>query len=159
MVKRLWLALRVFWRILSDGELTDRAQALLAPAAEGPDLRLLAVLQREGRLVDFLMEELGGYSDAQVGAAARDIHARCRKALAEYVTIQPVVDQAEESPYAVPAGFDAERIRLVGNVAGTPPFRGILKHHGWVAVKTRFPPLPGAAGPSPILAPAEVELS
>ncbi len=158
-MNRIWLALRVFWRILTAAEVAGRAEGLLRPATEGPDLRILAILQREGRLVDFLKEDLGGFSDAQIGAAARDVHARCRKVLEEYLTIAPAVDQAEESSLTVPAGFDAGRIRLVGNVAGSPPFRGVLKHHGWIVTGTRLPQTSGKDGPVPVLAPAEVELS
>lgn len=159
MLNRLWLALRVFWRILLEPGLAARAEALLEPEREGPDLRILALLQRDGRLIDFLKEDLGSYPDAQIGAAARDIHRGCRKVLEDYLTIEPVVDQAEDSPINVPSDFDPAKIRLVGEVGGSPPFRGVLKHHGWLVRSTRLPALPTAREPATVLSAAEVEIS
>jgi hypothetical protein len=160
-LSRIVTAFRVFFRSLGSKEFAERAGALLEPApAAGPDLRILAVLQRDGRLVDFLMEEIDGYSDAQVGAAVRDIHRSCRKALREHVTLEPVLSGAEESTVQVPAGFDPAAIRLVGNVAGKPPFSGVLKHHGWKVGGTKLPALPRPAqGDAVIVAPAEVEIA
>jgi hypothetical protein len=152
------LAFRAFWRILTNGEFATRAEGLFAPTPKGPDLRVLALLQRDGRLLDFLMEDIDTYSDQQVGAAVRDIHRGCRKALTEYVTLEPVLNQPEESRVTVPADFDAVAIRLSGNVQGAPPFAGQLKHHGWRVRSVQFPTLPGAAADRAVLAPAEVEV-
>ena len=117
---------------------------------------MLAILQRDGRLVDFLMEDLAAYSNAQIGAAVRDVHAGCRQALDKYATLAPVLDAAEGSTVTVDAGTDAARVKVVGNVAGAPPFRGVLRHRGWEATRLELPPLP-ATGRT-ILAPAEVEV-
>ena len=119
-------------------------------------VQLLAILQREGRLLDFLQEEIDGYSDAQIGAAVRDIHRGCKKALAEHVPLEPVLREPENSRVRVDAGFDPARIRLVGNIVGEPPFTGTLKHHGWRTAKIE---LPAAASDPTVVAPAEVELS
>ncbi|MFB3818352.1 MAG: DUF2760 domain-containing protein, partial [Candidatus Methylomirabilales bacterium] len=121
-------------------------------------LMLLAALQREGRLIDFLEQEVAGFSDEEVGAAARVVHAGCRKALQQAFEFEPAVKGAEAAPITVPAGFDAQRIRLTGNVTGRPPFRGTLKHHGWVARAIRLPAASDALDPR-IVAPAEVELA
>ena len=59
------------------------APVAAAPPAENAALRLLAALQEDGRLVDFLTEDIQGYSDEQIGAATRGIHDACRKALRE----------------------------------------------------------------------------
>ena len=115
------------------------------------------MLQREGRLIDFLQEDVAAFSDADIGAAARVVHGGCRKALAQCLTLEPVLKDAEGANVTVPAGFDAQRIRLTGNVAGQPPFRGALKHHGWVATAVRLPALSEILDPR-VLAPAEVEL-
>ncbi len=155
----IWLALRVFWRILTDSAFASRVEPLLQAEPTGPDLRLLAVLQRDGRLVDFLQEEIDAYSDAEVGAAVRDIHRGCRKALRDYLSIEPVMPGAEESNVTVPADFDASAIRLSGHVSGSPPFRGVLKHHGWRVTSVQLPALPGSQGHSAVLAPAEVEIA
>jgi hypothetical protein len=130
-----------------------------APAVDltAPALYLLSILQREGRLIDFLQEDVAGYSDEQVGAAARVVHDGCRKVVRQYLSLEPVLKDSEGASVQVPAGFDAQRIRLTGNVAGAPPFKGSLKHHGWAAREVSLPPPPAAMDPK-ILAPAEVEL-
>lgn len=120
-------------------------------------LLLLSALQREGRLIDFLQQEVTGFSDEDVGAAARVVHAGCHKVLKQYLVFEPVLKEAEGATVTVPPGFDAQRIRLTGNVAGQPPFRGSLKHHGWVATQVRLPQ-PSASLDPRIVAPAEVEL-
>jgi hypothetical protein len=121
-------------------------------------LQLLAMLQREGRLIDFLQEDVAAFPDADVGAAARIVHEGCRKLVRQYLTLEPVLPQSEGDRVQVPAGFDAGRIRLTGNVAGQPPYGGALKHHGWVTTAVKFPALSPAMDPR-VLAPAEVELS
>ena len=168
---RYFLAIRLFFRIWLDRRTAERlraaADALALPEPEKPRqvsaegergaVRLLAVLQREGRLVDFLMEDVAGYDDAQVGAAARGVHAGCRKALAEVVTLEPVEPGEEGSPVTVEAGFDASAIRLVGGVRGDPPFTGTLAHHGWRATRVALPDLPDSMD-AMVVCPAEVEV-
>ncbi len=132
------------------------------PAASGSRrgdaLTLLAVLQREARLVDFLKEPIAPYSDAQVGAAVRDVHRDAAAALDRLFGLQPVMSEEEGSPVQVSPGADAARIRLTGNVTGTPPFRGTLRHAGWEATKAQLPEWSGSVAASSVIAPAEVEL-
>ncbi len=116
-------------------------------------------MQRDGRLVDFLEEDLDAYNDAQIGAAVRDIHRGCRKSLHDYLTIEPIINAAEEQRVTVPTDFDPAAIRLVGNVNGSPPFQGVLKHHGWRVKSVHLPLLPVARDESSVLSPAEVEIS
>jgi hypothetical protein len=116
------------------------------------------MLQREGRLVDFLQEDVSSFSDSDIGAAARVVHAGCRKALAQCLALDPVMNDAEGATVSIPPGFDAQRIRLTGNVSGQPPFRGALKHHGWVITSVRLPEISDSLDPR-VLAPAEVEIS
>jgi len=120
-------------------------------------VQLLGLLQREGRLLDFLQEEIESYSDAQIGAAVRDIHRGCRRALAEHLPLEPVLAQPENATVRVDEGFDPARIRLTGNVLGEPPYTGTLKHHGWRIARVTLPVQTGATDPS-VVAPAEVEL-
>ena len=47
------------------------------PPSPLPAVQILAALQREGRLIDFLEEDLSAYEDAQIGAAVRNIHQGC----------------------------------------------------------------------------------
>lgn len=128
-----------------------------AEQVHAPGLFLLSMLQREGRLLDFVQEEVAPFSDAEVGAAARVVHEGCRKVLREYLTLQPVMTEGEGARVTVPAGFDAQRIRLTGNVTGQAPFSGTVKHPGWVATTVKLPAPPQGLDPK-VLAPAEVEL-
>ncbi|HXJ35384.1 MAG TPA: DUF2760 domain-containing protein [Candidatus Eisenbacteria bacterium] len=127
-----------------------------AEPAENAALRLLATLQEEGRLVDFFSEDIAPYTDEQIGAATRGIHASCRKALEGAVAIEPIMPGDEGATVTVPAGFDPAAIRLVGNVSGTPPFTGVLRHAGWRVKSVNLPP---RTGQDPkVVAPAEVEI-
>lgn len=126
--------------------------------ARSEAITLLATLQREARLVDFLKEPLVGYSDAQIGAVARDVHRDCAKVLDRLFAIAPVVDQEDGTEVEVPAGFDAGRYRLSGNVVGEPPFRGRLVHHGWEATRCELPAWSGSDAGARIIAPVEVEM-
>ena len=137
----------------------EQPQEAPAPAGTPADtaVHLLALLQREGRLVDFLREDIGAYDDTQVGAAVRTIHASCRKVLTEYLNIEPVLDGTEGDTVAVPEDFDPSAVRLTGNVSGVAPFRGELRHAGWEAVSVTLPEQPTGQNPQ-IIAPAEVEI-
>jgi len=131
-----------------------------APArAEAEIVSFLAMLQEKGRLVDFLMDDINPYPDAQVGAAARVVHAGCKAVLQENFRIHPVRTEAEGATVQVPAGYAADEYRLVGRVAGQPPFSGVLVHRGWKTDMVKLPQLlRGAADQLPAIAPAEVEL-
>jgi|SRR5581483_4360653 len=133
------------------------APAPPAETATDGALRLLSVLQEEGRLVDFLEEDIAPYGDEQVGAAVRGIHDTCRRALHERVTLEPIVAGGEGSDVTIDGNFDPAAIRLTGNVGGTPPFRGVLRHAGWRVTRVA---LPARRGQDPhVVAPAEVEIA
>ena len=130
-----------------------------ANLAEAEIVSFLATLQEKGRLVDFLMDDINAVNDAQIGAAARVVHAGCKSVLQEHFRIHPVRDEAERSKIEVPANYAADQYRLVGRITGQPPFSGVLVHHGW---KTDYVKLPtilyGQSDRLPAIAPAEVEL-
>lgn len=164
--------LNLAFKVLGDAALAAKVSNLLQPAetpkvpalkavpqekAHASGLFVLSVLQQDGRLIDFLQQEVSGFSDEEVGAAARVVHGGCRKAVQRLANFQPAVPGAEGTPMDVPAGFDSSRIRLTGNVAGQPPFKGTLKHHGWVATDLKFPVL-AENFDYRVIAPAEVEL-
>ena len=128
-----------------------------ASAATGA-IQLLGLFQREGRLVDFLREDISGYTDAQIGAAVRDIHRGCRKVLDERMSIAPILDEKEEAQVRLDAGFDPARIRVIGNVVGEPPFVGTLRHPGWRTARADLPELNRGADSS-VIAAAEVEIA
>ena len=130
----------------------------LSAAQRDGALALLALLQRDGRLVDFLREPLDGFADADIGAAARDVHRGCKKVLDQYFTLEPVLPGADDAKVTVPKGFDPAEIRVIGEAKGEPPFAGALRHHGWRAAKAQLPTLADGVDRA-IVAPAEVELS
>ena len=120
-------------------------------------LQLLGLLQRQARFVDFVQEDVAAYSDAEIGAAARVVHAGCRQVLHSHFTLEPVRAEAEGSRITLAPGFDASAVRVSGNVLGQPPFTGTLAHRGWQASDVRLPELTDAQA-ARILAQAEVEL-
>ena len=124
---------------------------------EATATQMLALLQRDGRLIDFLMEDITSYADAQIGAAVRTVHAGCRQALEQYVSLAPALDAQEGARVTVDRGTDAARVKVIGNVAGEPPFTGVLHHRGWVAKRIELPPL--AATGQQVIAPAEIEVA
>jgi hypothetical protein len=153
-----WDRLKLAWRILIDAEYATSLTAEPPPEkAQASGLLLLAALQRDGRFVDFLQQDVAGFSDDDIGAAARVVHGGCRKAIRQYFDFAPAADGAEGAAFTVPPGFDAQRIRLTGNVTGNAPFKGVLKHHGWVAAEVRMPVVSDSIDPR-VIAPAEVEL-
>ena len=120
-------------------------------------LYLMTLLQREGRFLDFIFEDLDGYDDAQIGAAVRSVHANCRKVINKNLVPKPVIDREEGESLTIDRGFDDGTIVLTGNVVGEPPFQGILRHKGWQAKRLDLPTLTGA-GDASILMPAQVEV-
>jgi hypothetical protein len=183
--ERIAFAFRSFFSILFQADIPDDvAQKLIKPASPPPQasatasasasrlkevqrpaqeefdrgVQMLALLQRDGRLVDFLAESITTYPDAQLGAAVRTIHEKCRQVLDRYVKLEPIVSSEEDQPVTVPAGFDPAAFKLIGDVTGAPPFRGILRHKGWRVKEVNLPALPQGAGRM-VITPAEVELS
>ncbi|RJQ87543.1 MAG: DUF2760 domain-containing protein [Desulfobacteraceae bacterium] len=120
-------------------------------------LHLIAVLQKEGRLLDFFSENLAQYNDSQIGAAVRSIHENCKKAIDKYLSPKAVLDQNEGDEISVSHDFDPNALKLVGNVTGRPPFQGVVRHRGWRALKIDMPMLSGQQDPW-IIAPAEIEI-
>jgi hypothetical protein len=164
---RLGLSCRAFFRVMGDAAVAERVRPLLEvasaaeekkPARLSPEpLRLLALLQREGRLLDFLLEDIQGAADEQVGAGVRELHRKAQAVVKEQLVLEPVLPQGEGETVEVPPSFDPSAIRLTGNVTGQPPFRGVLQHHGWRVKNYTLPTLPEGQDPF-VLAPAEVEL-
>ena len=140
----------------------ERTSATPAAPTPEPDrgeaaLRLLALMQQEGRLVDFLEEDLAPYSDAQIGSAVRAIHGGCRSVLKDRLDLAPILPGAEGATVTVERGFDPAAVRITGNVRGEPPYQGVLRHPGWRSAAFRLPETTGTRDHT-ILAPAEVEV-
>jgi hypothetical protein len=173
---KIGLAFKVFFKTLGNAAFAEQIGKLLQTAtlpepppptaakpalalAASPDsaLVLLAVLQREARLVDFLQESIASYSDAQIGAAVRDVHRDASKSIERMFALRPVRKESEGAAVEVPATAAAS-VRLVGNVTGTGPYRGTLRHAGWQATKVELPESHLPAESVRVIAPAEVEL-
>lgn len=135
----------------------DKPKVVLREAGPEAALQLLTLLQREGRFIDFLEEDVSTFSDAQIGAAARVVHTQCRAALREHFPLEPVRTEDEGNKITLEKGFDAGRVRLVGNVSGEPPFTGTLTHRGWRVREVKLPKMSEGHDAS-VIAPAEVEL-
>ena len=138
--------------------LPPQPEAPPAPPSETSAIQILSILQRKGRLIDFLQEDLSAYQDAQIGAAVRNVHQGCKEALAEYVDLEPIYAEAEGSAVTVEPGFDAHAVRLTGNIVGDPPFKGALRHRGWRVVRVDLPSPSSAQQKERIVAAAEVEV-
>jgi hypothetical protein len=166
----LWLLLRVTVKSAVTADQPQASTAKKSPPAPDPKkdaehqhrnqrlfLHLLAVLQREGRLVDFFQEDLEMYEDEQIGTAVRTIHGNCKKILSKSLSMQPVISGAEGDAVTVETGFDPDAIKLTGRVTGTPPFKGTIRHKGWRADELEMPSLSVIKDPT-IICPAEVEI-
>ncbi|MCB9138508.1 MAG: DUF2760 domain-containing protein [Caldilineaceae bacterium] len=132
--------------------------AEFARAPEASAIQMLSILQRKGRLIDFLREDLAAFDDAQIGAAVRSIHDNTRKALDEYVTLEPIYNEPEGSRVTVEPNFDAYAVRLSGTVQGDPPFTGAIRHRGWRIADMELPEQTKEQAESKVIAPAEVEV-
>ena len=174
---RLSLAIRAFMRVLFDSSFADQTERLLAGATVSPHpaqaseeqtitppprptrndaIALLAALQRDARFLDIVKEPLSDYSDAQIGAAARDVLRDCEAVIERMFAIRPLADQQEGSELDAPDNFDTAHYRLSGNVSGGPPFRGRLVHHGWQATCCELPQWSGSDASAMIVAPVEL---
>lgn len=179
--KRVSYAFKAFFSLLDTGTIptdvltgADRRpdQAPAAPEAPVPApavvpgdaldrraVQVLAVLQRDGRLVDFLREDLSAYTDAQIGAGVRDVHANCRQALDRYFPVEAILADAEGDLTALSAPVDPSAVSLIGHVpASASTYRGTVRHRGWRVTQVALPPLPPGDTPL-VVAPAEVEVA
>lgn len=178
---RLFFSIGCFFRLLADGRFAASVKALddepqlpeakapepapvaSAPVAkpEVPDpvdgaLQLLALLQREGRFVDFVQQDIAAFPDAEIGAAARVVHEGCRRALAQHAQIKNVRSESEGAAIVIQEP-DPSSLKLTGNVSGSAPFRGVLRHRGWRVERLELPVRVGG-GDLSVVAKAEVEL-
>lgn len=174
-MNRISAAFRSFFSILFSGVLPEdiathfgysKAKRVVTAVPETPKtktsdgaLQILHILQRDSRLIDFLMEDIAGYSDDQIGAAVRNLHSDCKASLTRHLTLAPVID-AVEGTYQQLDGSktpDPNRIKLIGNVPASGKVAGgTLRHRGWIAASVNLPPL-GKQEPA-VLAPAELEI-
>jgi hypothetical protein len=179
--QRLSFAFRCFFALLFKGIIpADILEAAVGPrakrAAPEPEtataaaaggravdegdraIQLLALLQRDGRFIDFLLEDLAPYSDAQISAAVKDVHANCRRAIDRYLPLEPILTDPEGTTTALSAPVDPSTVKLLGNVRSQASYRGTVRHRGWRVGRVALPPLPPADARF-VVAAAEVEVS
>lgn len=151
---KLTIAFRCFFRALKDANFAKHLEGKQKEPLEDAKL-LLAFLQEEGRLVDFLQEDISEYDDEQVGAAVREVHKKTAKALNKIFIIESITEQSEGEKIKILENFDTNSIKLVGNVTNASSFSGTVQHHGWKIVETKqLPPKDNSS----IIAQAEVEI-
>jgi hypothetical protein len=142
-----------------------KAAAAVKEAPARPEqgaMQLLGLLQRDARLLDFFMEDIAPYSDEQVGAAVRNVHAQSRESLQRHFKLAPIIDGVEGTFSKVDSAGamakDAAAIKFIGNVpAQGKPSGGLLRHKGWRVDSASMPALSPKMNPA-ILAPAELEV-
>ena len=174
-------ATKAFCKLLFNSELSASFDQLITegsaakieskPAAAAPSapnkpivparsdaISLLSALQREARLLDLVTESLDGYSDAQIGAAAKEVLRDSGSVIERMFGLKPMTDAADGSELETPAKFEASEYRLTGSVSGSGPFRGTVAHHGWKATKCDVPKWTGDKSSAMIIAPIELEI-
>ncbi|MCX8140533.1 MAG: DUF2760 domain-containing protein [Thermogemmata sp.] len=161
---RLLEALQLAARMHRDPALAERIhRALESPEPVSPSgvspiaLRMLALLQENARLVDFLLEDISAATDAQIGQAVREIHRQAQQVLKEHMVLEPILSAQEGETVTVEAGYDPSAIRVIGHVAGAPPYRGQVEHPGWRAREVKLPDVPQGADPR-VVQPAVVHI-
>jgi len=164
-VSRILLAFRAFFAILFGRPLPRGVKTAPQPAAAkaAPPippshgaLQILAILQRDSRLLDFLMEDVSSFDDDQIGAAVRSLHDQARDSLTRYLSLQPVIDGVEGA-YTRPSTADPAAVKFIGNVPATRPEGGTLRHKGWRAAKVDLPAI-NPKQDATVIAPAEIEI-
>lgn len=172
---RLWFSYLCWFRIIFDGAFAARVwqlhsgKELPAPAVVAPvvalmpprpstdaALQLLSLFQREGRLIDFLTQDVAAFDDADVGAAARAVHQGCSKAMRDHLAVEPILREEEGQRISVTSERLGE-VKLVGNVQGQAPYLGTIRHQGWRVSRISLAQPVGDVDLT-IVAPAEVEL-
>lgn len=177
-MSRIGVAFSAFFKSLFDGEAAKRIESALSPAEVRPEplpapklapsvkapptrseaISLLALLQREARLVDLVQQPLTEFTDAQIGAAARDVITNTASVLKRVMAIAPASASEEGASITVPADYDAGAITLSGNVPNAGPYSGKVVHSGWKATKCELPAWTGGKAAALVIAPTEVEV-
>ena len=116
----------------------------------------LVLLQREGRMIDFLKENIDAFEDAQIGSAVRQIHAGCSKVLKENFNVKPLFTELEGEAVSLDDDFNPSEVRLTGNVPEKPPYKGTLRHKGWIVNNINLPKRTGKINDR-VICPADIE--
>jgi len=129
------------------------------PTQTGEALILLSLLQEKGRFLDYLMEDISAFSDAQVAAASRVVHQGCSAVIRECLALTPAHDGKEGERISIEATSEQQQYRLIGKVQA-PPFSGVVVHRGWKTSKLALPRHTRPIDPTGenVITPVEVEV-
>lgn len=160
MFQKFIKAVKAFFATLAEKEEQQKPIAAVpAPSSSAKEhLVLLALLQKHGRFIDFLKEDISSFSDEQVGAVAKQIHRDCKDKMEEWVTIRPAIDEEEDAKITIPQGYNPAKYKLTGNVIGEGPYQGVVRHSGWKACQLSLPKNLLHSIEEGILVPAEIEI-
>ena len=134
------------------GELAAKEEKKFTEGA----LYTLVLLQREGRFVDFIKENIEAFEDSQIGAAVRQIHAGCRKVIDDNFNVKALFDKPEGEKVSLGDDFDPGEVKMSGNVPEKAPYNGELKHKGWKSDKVKLPKRTDKVNVK-VVCPAEIE--
>lgn len=126
----------------------------------GEALILLSLLQEKGRFLDYLMEDITAFNDAQVAAASRVVHQGCGAVIKECLALSPAHSGKEGERITIEKSADPNHYRLLGKVPGAPPYSGVVVHRGWKTTKIALPRFTRSVDPvgANIVSPVEVEV-
>jgi Domain of unknown function (DUF2760) len=130
------------------------------PSQTGEALILLSLLQEKGRFLDYLMEDITTFNDAQVAAASRVVHQGCAAVIKECLALSTVHSGKEGERVTIEKSADPHQYRLLGKVHGEPPYGGVVVHRGWKTTKIALPRFTRPVDPAGqnIITPVEVEV-
>jgi hypothetical protein len=130
------------------------------PTQTGEALILLSLLQEKGRFLDYVMEDITAFSDAQVAAASRVVHQGCSAVIKECLALSPTHDGAEGDRITIDKSSDPNRYRLLGKVRQEPPYAGVVVHRGWKTSKLALPRFTRPVDPTGpnVITPMDVEV-
>lgn len=164
----MFLSMEVLWLARSPKSgAPSGTPAPKAPAASRDErarhelARFLGLFQEQGRLVDFLKEDIQGQTDERVGQVARVVHQGCRKVLDEHFELAPLRTEPEGGSLTLGEDFEPETVRLVGAVSEQGEIKGALLHKGWKTTAVTLPQLNRdvpESSPFYVVAPAEIEV-
>lgn len=131
-----------------------------ANSGEEQVLKFLSLLQKKGRFLDFLMDEVAKRPDQQVGAVARVVHQGCSDVLKDFFEIKPVLEEAEGTQVEWNAEQTSKEIKVLGESLESTS--GKLMHKGWLTQKVELPEVVDSqayrVGNKRIIVPAEVQV-
>lgn len=118
--------------------------------------QILYLLQKEGRLIDMLHENIDDYDDETLGGAFRKLHEDLQELIKERFILEPVLNEEEGNTITLDS-IDPDSVKVSGKVPAEGPFTGELIHKGWRLKECKLPEMvDGWKGD--VIAQAEIEI-